>query len=124
MKLPVFHKYFSTNIAMYIAILELLAFIPILLFFALPSTFLFFVGFLLIIFLYITHYCIVPFFIFLIPIEFYLRKKGKLIKSNIVNISVKYQQYIYIAVVLIYVIITIIGIINNQPMTEEELRYD
>jgi hypothetical protein len=60
----------------------------------------------------------------LIPVEFYLRKTGRIVKTNIVNIPVKLQKYIYIIIALIYITITIVGIIAGQPMTEEELRYD
>ena len=45
-------------------------------------------------------------------------------KTNIVNVPVKSQKYIYIITALIYITMTIIGIIVGQPMTEEELRYD
>ena len=45
-------------------------------------------------------------------------------KTNVVNIPAKFQKYIYIITALIYITITIVGIIVGQPMTEEELRYD
>lgn len=72
----------------------------------------------------ITYYFIVSFCILLIPIEFYLRKTERIIKTNVVNIPAKFQKYIYIITALIYITVTIIGIIVGQPMTEEELRYD
>ena len=72
----------------------------------------------------IAYYFIVSFCILLIPLEFYLRKTERIIKTNAVNIPVKFQKYIYIITALIYIIITIVGIIVGQPMTEEELRYD
>ena len=124
MKFPIFHQYFSINILICIAILELLSFIPILLCIAFPNLFLFFLSLLFIIVLYITHYCIVPFCILLLSIEYYLRKTRRIVKANIVNIPVKFQKYIYIITALIYITITIIGIIVGQPITEEELRYD
>lgn len=73
---------------------------------------------------FIMYYFIVSFCILLIPVEFYLRKTGHIVKTNIVSIPVKFQKYIYIITTLIYITITIVGIIIGQPMTEEELRYD
>ena len=72
----------------------------------------------------IIHYCLLPICLILIPVEFYLRKTGRIIKTNVVNIPVRFQKYIYIITALIYITITIIGIIAGQPMTKEELRYD
>ena len=128
MNFPVFHKYFSVNTLIHIATFELLLFVPIILFYIVPnsvlSSILFWLGSLSIILLYPIHYCIVPLFIILIPVEFYLRKTGRIVRTNIVNIPVKLQKYIYIITALIYITITIVGIIAGQPMTEEELRYD
>ena len=128
MKLPIFHKYFSVNTLIYIAIIELLLFVPILLFHIVQSSvlssILFWLGLLSIVLLCPIHYYVVPFCIFLIPIEFYLRKTGRIIKTNVVSIPAKYQKYVYIITALIYIAITIVGIIAGQPMTEEELRYD
>ena len=128
MKLPLFHKYFSINTLIYIALVELLLFVPIILFYIVQSSvlssILFWLGSLSIILLYPIHYYVVPSLLLLTPIEFYLRKTGRIVKTNIVNIPIKSQKYIYIITALIYITITIIGIIVGQPMTEEELRYD
>lgn len=128
MKLPIFHNYISVNTLIYTAIIELLLFVPIILFYIVQSSvlssILFWLGSLSIILLCPIHYCIVPLFILLVPVEFYLRKTGRIIKTNVVNIPVKYRKYIYIITALIYITVTIIGIIAGQPMTEEELRYD
>ena len=124
MKLPVFHKYFSTNIAISITMLELLLFIVILIFFAFPNFILFCFAMLNIFIIYATHLCLIPLFTLLSLVEFFLRKKGRIIKTNIVNIPVKLQKYICLISILIYVIITIVGIIAGQPMSEEELRFD
>ena len=129
MNFPIFHKYFSVNTLIYIAITELGLFLPIILFFILPYNssliiILFWLGILSIVLLYPIHCFLVPFCILLIPIEFYLRKTGRIMKTNLVNIPVKFQKYIYIITALIYITITIVGIIVGQPMTEEELRYD
>ena len=124
MVIPIFNKYFSCNIIIYMVFIELLLVIPIITFFIFPTTFWFF-AFLIFGFIEcIIHLYIVPFCILLIPIEFYLRKTGRIIKTNVVNIPVKFQKYIYIITALIYITITIVGIIVGQPMTEEELRYD
>ena len=125
MKLPIFHKYFSTNIAISTIILELLSFIlAFVLFLALqnPSSFS-----LLLLNLYIllyTYIFLVPLFILLILVEFFLRKKGRIIKTNIVNIPIKLQKYIYLISILAYLTLTIVGIIISQPMSEEELLFD
>ena len=128
MNFPVFNKYLSVNALIYIAIFEFLLFVPITLFYivhsSVLSSILFWLGSLSIILLCPIHYCIVPLFILLVPIEFCLRKTGCIIKANVVNIPVKCQKYIYIITTLIYIATTIVGIIAGQPMTEEELRYD
>lgn len=128
MKIKIFHKYFSVNTLIYIAIIELMLFVPILLFHIVQSSvlssILFWLGLISIVLLFPIHCYIVPFCILLIPLEFYLRKTGRIMKTNLVNIPVKFQKYIYIITALIYITITIVGIIVGQPMTEEELRYD
>ena len=129
MKIKIFHKYFSVNTLIYIAIIELVLFSPIILFYILPYNslliiILFWLGLISIVLLFPIHCYIVPFCILLIPLEFYLRKTGRIMKTNIVNIPAKFQKYIYIIAALIYITITIVGIIVGQPMTEEELRYD
>ena len=125
MHLPIFNKYFSVNIAIYMAIIELILLIPIILFcIIVTNTFLFMLCLLCIDCIYIMHLVIIPFCILLTPIEFYLRKTKRIMKTNIVNIPVKFQKYIYIIAALIYITITSVGIIVGQPMTEEELRYD
>ena len=124
MTVPVFNKYFSFNTIIYTVFVELFLTIPIVIFFIFPTTFWFFLFLLFAFSVYIVHLYIIPFFILLIPVECYLRKKGHIVKYNIVNIPVKLQKYIYIFTTLIYVIITIIGAIVGQPMTEEELLYD
>ena len=125
MKLPILHKYFSTNIAIYLVIIELLLLLPIILFcLIITNIFLFLLFLLCVDCMYIIHLFIIPFCMLLTLVEFYLRKTGRIIKTNIVNIPVKLQKYIYIITALIYITITIVGIIVEQPMTEEELRYD
>ena len=125
MNFPIFNKYFSVNLAIYLAINELILLIPITLFcIIVTNTFLLMLCLLCIDCIYIIHLFIIPFCILLTPIEFYLRKTGRIIKTNVVNIPVKFQKYIYIITALIYITITIVGIIVGQPMTEEELRYD
>ena len=125
MKLPILHKYFSTNIAIYLVIIELLLLIPIILFCLIVTNIFLFLLFLLCVdCIYIIHLFIIPFCMLLTLVEFYLRKTGRIIKTNIVNIPVKLQKYIYIIAALIYITITIVGIIVGQPMSEEELRYD
>ena len=125
MNFPVFHKYFSINIAIYLIIIELILLMPIILFcIIVTNIFLFLLCLLCIDCTYIIHLYIIPFCFILIPIEFYLRKTGRIVRTNIVNIPVKLRKYIYIITALIYITITIIGIIAGQPMTEEELRYD
>jgi len=125
MKLPILHKYFSTNIAIYLVIIELLLLIPIILFcLIVTNIFLFLLCLLCIDCIYIIHLFIIPFCMLLTLVEFYLRKSGRIVRTNIVNIPVKLQKYIYIITALIYITITIVGIIAGQPMTEEELRYD
>ena len=120
-----FHKYFSTNIAIYLVIIELLLLIPIILFCLIVTNIFLFLLFLLCVdCIYIIHLYLFPFFVLLIPVELYLRKKGLIVRYNIVNVPIKFQKYIYIITALIYIIITIVGIIVGQPMTEEELRYD
>jgi len=124
MMFPIFNKYFSFNAIIYIILSELLLIIPIIIFYIFPTTFWFFV-FLIFSFLEcLIHLYLIPMLILFIPIEFYLRKTGRIIKANVVNIPVKFQKYIYIIAALIYITITIIGIVVGQPMTEEELRYD
>ncbi len=124
MKLPIFHKYFSANIAIYLVIIELVLLIPMILFFMISNMFLFHLFLLCLVCTYIIHVYLFPLCMLLIPAEFYLRKKERIVKYNIVNISLKYQKYICIITALIYITITIVGIIAGQPMTEEELRYD
>lgn len=124
MTIPVFNKYFSCNTTIYTILVELFLTIPIIIFFIFPTTFWFFLFLGFAFSVYVIHLYIIPLFIILIPVEYYLRKKGYLVKYNIVNIPVKFQKYIYVFTILIYVIITIVGIIVGQPMTEEELRYD
>lgn len=122
MNFPVFHKYFSINsIICLTTVLVLLHFFLILIFPIFPDLYYIF---LILVFSYITYYFLASFFIILIPIEFLLRKFGHIVKYNVVNIPIKFQKYIYIFVTLIYTIITIVGIIIGQPMTEEELLYD
>ena len=122
MKLPTFYKYFSVNIIVNITIfLCILPFFLILLFIFFPDIIFFFW---LIAFSVIAYYFIVSLCVLLIPLEFYLRKTGRIIKTNVVSIPAKYQKYVYIITALIYIAITIVGIIAGQPMTEEELRYD
>ena len=122
MRFPIFHRYFSVNAIIYITtLLVMLSFFLILL---LPVFANLYYLFILFVFLVITYYFIVSFCILLLPMEFYLRKTGRIIKTNIVNIPIKFQKYIYIITTLMYITITIIGIIVGQPMTEEELRYD
>ena len=120
-----FHKYFSTNIAIYLVIIELLLLIPIILFCLIVTNIFLFLLFLLCVdCIYIIHLYLFPFFVLLIPAELYLRKKGLIVRYNIVNVPIKFQKYIYIITALIYITITIVGIIAGHPMTEEELRYD
>lgn len=124
MIIPVFNKYFSCNTTIYTVLVEVFLTIPIIIFFIFPTTFWFFLFLVFAFSVYVIHLYIIPIFILLIPVEYYLRKKGYLVKCNIVNVPVKFQKYIYILTTLIYVVITIVGIIVGQPVTEEELRYD
>ena len=75
-------------------------------------------------FSYITYYSIASLFIILIPVEFYLRKSGHIVKYAVVNIPVKIQKYTYIFATLIYIAITILGIVVHQVITKEEILYD
>ena len=129
MKLKCFHKYFSINTLIYLVTTELLLLCFVLSAFAFQNhifllDMMFLIGSLSIVLLCIIHYYFVPLFLSLIPFEFLLRKSGRIVKYNIVNIPIKFQKYIYIFVTLIYITITIVGIIIGQPMTEEELLYD
>ena len=128
MNFPIFNKYLSVNTLIYIAIIELVLFLPIASFYIVPcsvlSSILFWLGTINIILLFLIHYFIVPFFLLLVLIEFCLRKTGWIAKTLAVNIPLKYQKYIYLITVIIYIAVTIVGIIAGQPMTEEELRYD
>ena len=125
MNFPIFNKYFSVNLAIYLAIIELILLIPITLFFIIvTNTFLFMLCLLCIDCIYIIHLFIIPFCILLTPIEFYLRKTGRIIKTNVVNIPVKFQKYIYIITALIYRTITIVGIIIGHIMIKEKFLCD
>lgn len=123
MKLPIFHRYFSVNTIICITtILVLLSFLLILLF---PIFANFYYLFILIAFSVIAYYFIVSFCILLIPLEFYLRKTGRIIKTNVVNIPVKFQKYTYIVTIFIYVLLTAITavfLLSNNSINTKNLK--
>lgn len=122
MKLPNFHKYFSINGIIYITIILVLLHFLLLMIFPIFLN-LYYICWLLA-FSYITYYLIASLFMILIPVEFYLRKSGHIVKYTVVNIPVKIQKYTYIFTALIYIVITVLGIVVHQIITAEEMLYD
>ncbi len=126
MKIPILHKYYSTNLFLYLILFESCLLLYVCLCYFLVGYALFFAtGMFAILTVYILHVYVSPILIIMILLEFIGRNTKHIIGFNQITLMNKKQIYIvYSVLIILYIFISYFLYIQCKTPTPEQLRYD